>query len=925
MCFNTPFDAYQYSTASTPPHLNTGGAIYVNARRLGSTTNTNTTASTTTASSNHTSNTTASSLLSHASSFAAANNVTTGHSVSHSTAPQEQQQQQQQQMIIVSSAAPSCTNEYNTATATALNTMNLNTAAANSAVTAAMNEALQQQYGHAHVSSGASVASLPTIAQYSPNNPNSNCNSSTLSHPDAAAAAFYNTQGLSISRGLGVNTIRQSVAEQAHHQLRGVTTPRGTAQQQLALHHVNAGYDYANPSTTSTSATLTMNNCGAAGGGVSNGGGISINSGSAAAMFATAHRGVNVRSVANLAGFNGMVARGLSTTRVALNGGNLGLVDAMEHGAHPSSSFATTTNATAANNTNTTPPQFQLQLQQRSKVAGRTMMLGEMDDHKPDWNLNLNSNDANSNSSSNSNANNNNNNNNNKLSDLHSFVRQHCIEVFSCTAEDVEKHPRSKGTRRARLGQVGLRCVHCKHLPLRELANQSISFPTSTAHIYESVRNWHRFHFDLCRHIPRDIRQKYNALKRLERSSKTGRFATKEYFTESAKRMGMVDTRSGIFFSDDDVALRSIHLNLDNAHPLPVTNLAGDVKRLVSSVLERAMVAPHPNQLVLQEHRKYVTDCTWLLYCQLQTCLYKSNAGTTTTATAKFADNRAKHHGTKLLGLECRHCTAENKQDRHGRYYPSTEKKLSDASFSQCVYLHMIKCEMCPYEVKKALESLHTLNAMQRAQLKRGSKKRFFSIIWQKMQQPQHGIGIGSHNGSVCKPLTASNVIEAQQQQHVGALTGTMNAAAANASDLLPRLSHHPHPHHPHAAVHHTGQHQQQQQPYTPHYGGTQQQQSYHPTAHAAASLSGLHTHAHQAAAATTALIPRHAHAIVGNPHTANTAANNPHLNHHPVNVNHHHGVSAVGEDVVENGSAGSTPEEREDAKLIIQFATANC
>uniref|UniRef100_A0A7S2KNF1 Uncharacterized protein n=2 Tax=Leptocylindrus danicus TaxID=163516 RepID=A0A7S2KNF1_9STRA len=888
MCFNTPFDAYQYSTASTPPNLNTGGAIYVNARRLSSansTTTATTGAPTAAAAPSNQTAAAASSLLNRASSFAAANNVaTTPHS-------------QHQEMIIVSSApstnnpttAAAATAQYNTATSVPLNmnmNMNINTAAANSAVTAAMNEAAHtlQQYGH-H-SSGASVTSLPTIAQY---NPNATSNSSTLSH--SHHDAFYNTttQGLSISRGLGVNTIRQSVAEQAHHQLRGVTTPRGTAQQQIALHRAAS---YTNPNT-SNATTLAMNS------------GVNINSGSAAAMFATAHRGVNVRTAANLAGFNGMVARGLSTTRVALNGG-LGLVDPP--------SFATNVNTNAVTNT---PPL--LQQQQRSRVAGRTMMLGEMDEHKTDLNLNLNSgisNDTNANS-------NNMNNNSNKLSDLHSFVRMHCIEVFSCTPEDVEKHPRSKGTRRARLGQVGLRCVHCKHLPLRELANQSISFPTSTAHIYESVRNWHRFHFDLCQHIPRDIRQKYNALKRQERSSKTGRFATKEYFTESAKRMGMVDTRSGIFFADDDVALRSIHLNLDNAHPLPVTNLAGDVKLLVSSVLERAMMSPHANQLVLQEHRKYVTDCTWLLYCQLQTCCYKSNGTTTSTADNNNSKGGGQHH-SKLLGLECRHCMAENKQDRHGRYYPSTEKKLSDASFSQCVYLHMIKCEMCPYDVKKALESLHMLNAMQRAQLKRGSKKRFFSIIWQKMQQQQRpSANNNPTTPSMCNPHGkphTSNAMEVQQQQHVSALSRNMNAAAAaavSASDLLPRLSHHHH-----AAM------QQQHQQYPPSFVPTTTQQTQQPFHHHTTTtvpLSGLHTH--QASGAT--LIPHHT------PHAVHHHALPPHLNHHHhVNMNTNGGGGVMGgvgvggnvsEDVVENGSAGSTPEEREDAKLIIQFATANC
>ena len=565
--------------------------------------------------------------------------------------------------------------------------------------------------------------------------------------------------------------------------------------------------------------------------------------------------GAGLRAPANIAGYNGMVARGLS-------------IDASD--------------LTAAydypNNQNQhhqqqNQNQYQLQQQpqqQRSKVAGRTMMLGEMDEHKMDL----------------AKIPNTCNNTSNKLSDLHSFVRLHCIEVFACTAEDVEKHPRSKGTRRARLGQVGLRCVHCKHLPLRELANQSISFPTSTAHIYESVRNWHRFHFDLCQHIPADIRAKYTALKRGERAHKTGRFATKDYFTEGARRLGMRDTRSGIFFADDDVALRNIHLNLDNQ--LPVTHLSGERTMLVRRVLDRAVHRPHCDQLVLREHRKFVTDCTWLLYCQLQTCAYRagtncntnnnnnnnSNSNNGNVSSANLCHNEAPR-SPLLRGLECRHCMAENKQDRHGRYYPSTEKKLSDASFSQCVYLHMIKCEMCPQDVKRALEGLHMLNAMQRAQLKRGSKKRFFSIIWQKM--------LNNHNNKVVAvrtpPLPTQTPTPTPTQAQLSAAQAQLGRTYALQQQQQAAL------YHPHGCEYSHLQQQQQQQMRT----GNGDLNSY------ARQLTHPHPQSHLMA----------------------HAANNINMN---VNVNMHAG-SMIGED--DAGSNGTTPEEREDAKLIIQFATA--
>jgi len=76
------------------------------------------------------------------------------------------------------------------------------------------------------------------------------------------------------------------------------------------------------------------------------------------------------------------------------------------------------------------------------------------------------------------------------------------------------------------------------------------------------------------------------------------------------------------------------------------------------------------------------------------------------------------------------------KTDRHGKYFPNSLKKLSDASFSSCVLLHMLKCENCPREIKSSLDHLNRIKGvMKRQTVKRGSKKIFFTHVWARLCQ----------------------------------------------------------------------------------------------------------------------------------------------------------------------------------------------
>lgn len=72
------------------------------------------------------------------------------------------------------------------------------------------------------------------------------------------------------------------------------------------------------------------------------------------------------------------------------------------------------------------------------------------------------------------------------LSPLHTYIRQH-IEVFTATEVEISQ-PAPGRKNPIQLGQVGLRCIHCRHLPVRERVKRAVCYPSSVGRVYHSVR-----------------------------------------------------------------------------------------------------------------------------------------------------------------------------------------------------------------------------------------------------------------------------------------------------------------------------------------------------------------------------------------------------------------------------------------------------
>ena len=140
------------------------------------------------------------------------------------------------------------------------------------------------------------------------------------------------------------------------------------------------------------------------------------------------------------------------------------------------------------------------------------------------------------------------------LNDLHCFVRRN-VEVFVATKDDAAAP--SPGRRvRVKVGQVGLRCIHCARLPLKERVKRAVCYPPNVSGIYHSISNMKFDHFGSCKGLSPEARIEFTNLKsssgRRNTLSNNGSrgtsSSTAKYYEESAARLGLVDTDGGIQF-----------------------------------------------------------------------------------------------------------------------------------------------------------------------------------------------------------------------------------------------------------------------------------------------------------------------------------------------------------------------------------------
>jgi hypothetical protein len=123
------------------------------------------------------------------------------------------------------------------------------------------------------------------------------------------------------------------------------------------------------------------------------------------------------------------------------------------------------------------------------------------------------------------------------LSAYQCLVRQQ-IEFFAASPMDVEQTIQGRN-KKIEPGQVGIRCRHCKHIPIKRRARGAMYYPSKLSCIYQMAQNMASVHTSqACEHVPTYIREQMEH-SISDRKSLAG--SGKEYWATGARSVGVTE------------------------------------------------------------------------------------------------------------------------------------------------------------------------------------------------------------------------------------------------------------------------------------------------------------------------------------------------------------------------------------------------
>ncbi|VEU35545.1 unnamed protein product [Pseudo-nitzschia multistriata] len=128
----------------------------------------------------------------------------------------------------------------------------------------------------------------------------------------------------------------------------------------------------------------------------------------------------------------------------------------------------------------------------------------------------------------------------------HQTLLRYQIEVFRAGEEDTSTHTRGRN-KPVQLGQIGIRCRHCKVLPVCRRKRGSVYFPRAVEGFYQAAQNMNSTHLQTgeCPLMGDALRREFANLI-ATRGVSTG--AGRAYWAKQARKLGLRNTENGIVF-----------------------------------------------------------------------------------------------------------------------------------------------------------------------------------------------------------------------------------------------------------------------------------------------------------------------------------------------------------------------------------------
>lgn len=300
------------------------------------------------------------------------------------------------------------------------------------------------------------------------------------------------------------------------------------------------------------------------------------------------------------------------------------------------------------------------------------------------------------------------------LSALTCFVREKCVEAFSATSEDIGQ---GQSTFHTALKQVGIRCRFCCHLSKANVQPGAVFFPASISSIFDAVYCWHTTHAKVCEFIPPEVSSKLQGLD----SPDAWMPATRPYWTESARSLGMIDTRNGIRFTMKPKP------SLEELVTGRTCSEAANRDRSDTASRREGLNQPNHDEPALRGGESIVFTRDIALVPPYVYFLMRQVESTHFTEADRFVARSKGPVG--YAGFQCRHCQGHAGL---GKYFPVSAKSLSTNSTSQNIHSHLLKCRKVTPFVKEQLIVLKDEKG-KAPRLEPGWRRIFFEKIWERL------------------------------------------------------------------------------------------------------------------------------------------------------------------------------------------------
>ena len=183
--------------------------------------------------------------------------------------------------------------------------------------------------------------------------------------------------------------------------------------------------------------------------------------------------------------------------------------------------------------------------------------------------------------------------------------------------------------------------------------------------------------------------------------------ATRMYWIDSAKKIGLTDGASGMYFRRDP--------------SLPPSEVDSDTSVKSLDILDQAISNYDSrsicHSLVVPEDKPTIAKFLYLVMEQLRPC--------------RFTDadrNKRRSKNVGCIGVECKHCAGKI----DGRKFFWSSVSAAESNFVS-VHSHMLTCKYISEPLKAELTMLKSLRREQTSRLKTGSQKAFFIRVWSRL------------------------------------------------------------------------------------------------------------------------------------------------------------------------------------------------